>query len=324
VRAKRQLLPFVVGGALGALPIVYYSARAFDKFLYCIVTFHLTERQEFYNDIGQAEHLTWPYRAKSVILTWVGEPTLVVASLFLAFVAFVVWYRGFLSQTTAKHLAPDKIFFLLLVVAATPFVFLPNPFGWPYLQPAVPYVLLSCATLYPLARKVLDPREALTCLAIAVVVLALQLGRFAIEAEKQMNRPWTVTEVHDLAALIAHHVNGGAVATLYPALVLDAGSPIYQEFATSPYFFRAGDHLAPERVLELNAISPRTVPLVLAAKPPAAVFAGNTADDMSLLNWARQNCYAEVDLAGWPEGEPYDEGWRPRLFMRPDQQSCKQ
>jgi hypothetical protein len=324
LRAKRQLLPFVVGGAVGSLPIVYYGATAFDKFLYSIVTFHLTERQEFYSDIGQAERLAWPYRAESVILTWVGEPTLVVASLFIAFVAFVVWYRSFPSQATAKHLTPDNIFFLLLVVAATPFVFLPNPFGWPYLQPAVPYVLLSCAALYPLARKILDAREMLTCLAIAVIVLALQLGRFAIEAEKQMERPWTVTEVHHLATLIAHHVNGGAVATLYPALVLDAGSPIYPEFATSPYFFRAGDHLAPERVVELNAISPRTVPLVLGAKPPAAIFAGNTADDMSLLNWARQNCYAEVDLAGSREGEPYHEDWKPRLFMRPHQQSCKQ
>jgi hypothetical protein len=324
VRAKRQLLPFVIGGAAGSLPIVYYAATAFDKFLYCNVLFRLIEVQEFYSDIGQAERLTWPYRTKGVILTWVGEPTLVVASLFIAFVAFVVSYRGFPSQTTAKHLTPDKIFFLLLVPAAIPFVFLPNPFGWPYLQPAVPYVLLSCAALYPLARKVLDPREMLTCLAIAVIVLALQLGRFAIEAEKQTERPWTVTEVHDLARLIAHHVNGGAVATLYPALVLDAGSPIYPEFATSPYFFRAGDHLAPERVLELNAISPKTVPLVLAAKPPAAVFAGNTADDVSLLNWARQNCYAEVDLAGSREAEPYHEGWKPRLFMRPHQQSCKQ
>jgi 4-amino-4-deoxy-L-arabinose transferase-like glycosyltransferase len=325
VRAKRQLLPFVIGGAAGSLPIVYYAATAFDKFLYCNVLFRLIEVPEFYSDIGQAERLTWPYRAKSVIFTWVAEPTLVVASLFLAFVAFIALRRNSLFQTTAKRLTPDRIFILLLVPAAIPFVFLPNPFGWPYLQPAVPYVLLSCAALYPLARKILEPREMLTCFAIAVVVLTLQLGRFAIEAEKQMERPmWTVTEVHDLAALIARHVNGGAVATLYPALVLDAGSPIYPEFATSPYFFRAGDHLAPEQVLELNAVSPRTLPLVLAAKPPIAVFAGNTADDASLLNWVRQNCYLEVDLANWREGGLYDEGWKPRLFMRPHQQELCQ
>jgi hypothetical protein len=325
VRAKRQLLAFVIGGAAGSLPIVYYAATAFDKFLYCNLLFRLTEVPEFYSDIGQAEILTWPYRAKSLLFTWVAEPTLVVVSLFVAFVAFIAWHRSLLFQMTEKQLTPDRIFILLLVPTSIPFVFLPNPFGWPYLQPAVPYVLLSCAALYPLARKILEPREILACFAITVIVLALQLGRFVIEAAKQVERPmWTVTEVHDLATLIARHVNGGAVATLYPALVLDAGSPIYSEFATSPYFFRAGDHLAPERVLELNAISPRTVPLVLAAKPPAAVFAGNTADDLSLLNWARQNCYAEVDLAGWQDGAPYDEGWKPHLFVQPPQRSCKQ
>ena len=37
IRAKPQLVPLVFGGAVGSLPIVYYAATAFDKFLYCNV-----------------------------------------------------------------------------------------------------------------------------------------------------------------------------------------------------------------------------------------------------------------------------------------------
>ena len=118
-------MPLVLGGAVGSLPIVYYAATAFDKFLYCNAVFHLTAPKEYYTDIGQAEILTWPYRVKSVALTWFSEPTLVVAILFVAFVAFIGWRRGLLFRTIGKHLLADRIFIILLVPVAIPFVFLP-------------------------------------------------------------------------------------------------------------------------------------------------------------------------------------------------------
>ena len=55
LRAKRGLLPLVLGGAVGSLPIVYYATAAFDKFLFGNATFHLTIYKEFYTDIGMAE-----------------------------------------------------------------------------------------------------------------------------------------------------------------------------------------------------------------------------------------------------------------------------
>ena len=110
------------------------------------------------------------------------------------------------------------------------------------------------------------------------------------------------------------------MATLYPALVLDAGSPIYPQFATGIFFFRSGNHLAPERVLELNGVSPRTLPLLLSVKPPAAVLIGTTIREFMmrpLLNWAQRNCYIEVDLSLWQGGPYHEDIWKPRLFVRP-------
>jgi hypothetical protein len=320
LRAKRKLLSLVLGGAVGSLPVVYYATTAFDKVFYCIVTFNLTAAKEFYTDIGEAEIVTWPYRMRAMMLIWVGEPALVVATLFITVVAVTVWRGGLQLQIMRQYLLADRIFIIFLMVAAVPFVFLPYPASKPYLLPAVPYVLLSCAALYPLAQRILDRRQALLFIAIAVVLLVGQAGRFAVEAVHHLNRSlWTAAEVHDLSVLIARHVKEGAVATLYPMLVLDAGTPIYPQFATGIFFFRSGDHLAPQRVLELNGISPRTLPLVLGVKPPAAVFIGNTPLDRPLLNWARQNCYIEVDLSRWQGGVYEKDGWKPRLFVRADE-----
>src|SRR5207244_3708408 len=122
-------------------------------------------------------------------------------------------------------------------------------------------------------------------------------------------------QVRDLSRLIAHHVKGGMVATVYPALALDAGSHIYSEFSTGTYFFRIGDHLPPDRIRDLNGVSPRTLSVVLDAKPPKAVFVGNTPDDLPLLDWARRKCYIEINISQW-DGF-YDEKWKPRLFVRP-------
>ena len=271
------------------------------------------------------EVLTWPFRVRTMLLVWAGEPALMAAALFVAFVAFIAWRRGPLLPIIGKHLVADRIFIILLAVTAIPFVFLPNPTDKQYLQPAVPYVLLSCAALFPLAQRIVERRQMLLFVAMAVAVVILQAGRFVVEAVHHLNRSqWTVAEVHDLSALIGRHVKEGAVATLYPALILDTGSPIYPQFATGVFFFRSGDHLAPERVLELNGISPRTLPLILNVKPPAAVFTGNTPVDAPLLNWARDHCYIEVGLSKW-QGGPYVENyWKPRLFVRPDEpESCR-
>jgi hypothetical protein len=73
-------------------------------------------------------------------------------------------------------------------------------------------------------------------------------------------------------------------------------------------------------VLQLNGVSPETLPILLSGKPPAAVFIGNTEVDRPLLHWAVRNCYVEVPqaLSGWRGGPYIDEIWQPRLFVRPN------
>lgn len=317
-RSRAVVWPLVAGGAVGSAPLVYYTASGFDKFFYCIVTFHLIAPAQFYTDIGQSKILSLPYRLGSVATYWAAEPALVMATLFVGFLAFAAWRRRRMADL-AKYMAADRIFVILLMVAAIPFVLLPSPAGKPYLQPAVPYVLLSCAALYPLACKILERRQLQFFAVVAVSVLALQAGRFILQDAVDSRRPlWTAAEVHNLSRLIASHIKQGVVASLYPAVVLDAGTPVNPGFATGVYFFRSGNHLPPERVLELKGMSPDALSLALDKANPAAVFIGDTAVDEPLLNWAKRNCYTEVSLAQW-RGGPYTEKfWKPRLFVRPD------
>src|SRR5262249_30869485 len=85
LRAKPGLMSLILGGAVGSLPIVYYIATALDKLIYCNATYHLTAPRQFYTDNGMAETLTLLFRTKKVALIWTGEPTLVVAALFIAY-----------------------------------------------------------------------------------------------------------------------------------------------------------------------------------------------------------------------------------------------
>jgi 4-amino-4-deoxy-L-arabinose transferase-like glycosyltransferase len=322
LREKRQLLPFVLGGVIGSLPILYYAVVAPDKFLYGNVVYHLFDQKQFYIDTGRPELLGWPYQLKSAMHLWFGEPTLIVASFFIVFSIFVAWRRGQLFCAIRKHAVTDRMFVTLLFPLAIPFVFLPTPFGWPYLQPAVPYVLLSCAAIFPLAQKILNHQQMLAFAAIALVVLVLQILQLVVGPQLNSSA-WTVTKVHDLSEAIARYAKGGLVATTYPALVLDAGSPVYPEFSTSIFFFRTGDLWAPKRVMELKGVSPRTLSTVLGVKPPSAVFIANLDADPPLLNWAQRNCYVEIDFARW-QGYLYVQKWKPRLFVRPrKRQPCE-
>jgi hypothetical protein len=226
-RAKLRLLPLILGGALGSLPIVYYATIAFDKFLFGNATFHVTIYKEFFTDVGMPEYIvSWPYKVMNILYTWAAEPTLMVAAFFIVVVAFTAWRRG--PLLIAKYFLAEKIFIILLMVVAIPFAFLPTSAGKQYLQPAVPYVLLSCAALYPLAQKIVERRQMLFFVRLTVAVLALQAGRLVVEAGQNLSPSlWAVTEVHDLSVLIARHVKKGPIATLYPILVVDAGIPIY-------------------------------------------------------------------------------------------------
>lgn len=324
LRAKRWLLPLIIGGAIGAIPIMYYAAIDLDKFLFCNAGFHFTIFRDYYIDHGFEKIFALPFRIKVMLKFWTAEPTLILATLFIAFVLFVGVRWGLLRQLIQKDLHPDRAFIFILTIAAIPFVFLPVLEDKQYLQPALPYLLLTCAALFPLAQRIFDRVQMQSFVALAAVVLALQIGQFARLAVDYLSPSrWTVNRVHYLSALIARHVKKGTVATLYPAIVLDAGTHIYPQFATGVFFFRSGDHLTPRRVIELNGTSPNTLSLLLKNEPPAAVFTGSTPVDAPLLNWARRHCYVEADLSSWKGGLYPEKYWTPHLFIRPHQpQSC--
>jgi 4-amino-4-deoxy-L-arabinose transferase-like glycosyltransferase len=318
-RSRAAVWPLVTGGAAGSAPLVYYSTSGFDKFFYCIVTLHLIGPPQYYSDVGQSKILTLPYRLGSMAMYWADEPALVAATLFIGFLAFAAWRRHCMADLE-KYLVGHRIFVILLMVAAIPFVLLPNPAGKPYLQPVVPYVLLTCAALYPLAGQIFERRQLRFFAVLAGSFLALQTVRFVLQDVLDSRRPlWTPAEVHDLSKLIAGHVKLGVVASLYPALVLDAGTAVNPVFASGVYFFRWGNHLPPERVLELKGMSPDALPLALDRAHPAAIFIGDTAVDQPLLNWAKRNCYNEVSLTQWRGGPYIEKFWKPRLFLRPDE-----
>jgi 4-amino-4-deoxy-L-arabinose transferase-like glycosyltransferase len=323
-RTAAQLLALTLGAAVGSVPTIYFAFSAFDNFIYANFTYHLTGPVQYYTDTGQPEFLTVAASVRRMLLLWSREPELVAATFFLLYVAFIAWLRGSLYELTAELLSTDRLFIILIMLAAIPFIFLPRPAAGPYLVPMVPYVLLSCAAIYPASLRSLERGQLTVFVLMTGVVLLLQIARFAIQTTRNATTPlWTVTQVHELSTLIVGYLKdaklSGPVATTYPMLVFDAGGEVYPQFAATIYFFRSGDHLAPERVRQLNGISPLTLPMILHDKPPAAVFIDDAPLDRPLLNWARRACYVEVPhaLSRWRGGPYIETFWQPRLFVRP-------
>ena len=69
---------------------------------------------QYYTDNGLAEALTLPSRVRGIVLIWASEPALVVAALFVAFVAFTAWRRGPLFRIIGKLLVADLSIPLIL------------------------------------------------------------------------------------------------------------------------------------------------------------------------------------------------------------------
>ena len=117
---------------------------------------------------------------------------------------------------------------------------------------------------------------------------------------------WSGLHVHDVAAkirnaLIINHIGpGGKVATLSPLYAIEANLPIYNELSTGPFLYRVGDLLTIEQRRHFVGSSPNSIGDLFAGDPPSAIVIGNDGQlDKPLVEYARNNNYREIFVAGF-------------------------
>jgi hypothetical protein len=189
---------------------------------------------------------------------------------------------------------------------------------WPqYLSLPLPYLLLLIGALRSRARP--GERPLITGLALLCFLICLRPGemyqrtRDALDSEK-----WYASQVRagsaEIRGILESKQLTGRIATLQPLWAIEAGLPIYEEFATGPFIFAVGDRLTDRQRERVVVTSPGYLEERFGEEPPAAILTGFYGRDIlweetALTRYARLHRYAPVRVVCGDK--------RARLFLRP-------
>jgi len=198
----------------------------------------------------------------------------------------------------------------LLVAAGVVMVAVPSPVQPAYYAPLLvgaAAVAASCA-----ARLAGGARRALGMVAAAACLVAVaHHGAADLRLLRAAARPaaWPVARLHEageaLAALTADRPDQ-PIATTHPLYALAAGRPLESAFATGEFAWRVGDLVDDEAQRRFRLVSPRTLPALIAERPPAAIVVEAAAPwDGPLVDAARARGWRRAALA------PGVDAWLP-------------
>jgi hypothetical protein len=309
-----SILPLGLGMLIGASAIIYYALFVWDAFVYDVLTYQLTSATDWHTRNGNANQLTLGSRL-GALRDYLLRGTTLISIVFFVFVLFAAWSTGSTRATLRCLIRQNSLMFVLLLLAAVPFTLVQKTAYNQYFQPLVPFLVLTVAALYVSAGRFM--RTVRLALLVAMALVASIPGLF--QPADSVDDRSVVGDVHAVAKKVRSVLSeaglDGKVATLAPVRVIDAGTPVYREFAAGPFFYRsAGNLLSPQRVRELNGVSPDTLEEFLDGEPPAAIFTGfergwSVDLDAAFEAYAKQRGYVQVK----------GDFGRGKLFLRRDQ-----
>lgn len=311
---KRRLLPLVLGGVVGALPILYYAAQAPDNFLYDVFLFHLSEAPaRWYRFLGRPETLEAGQVVHIVLSVMLQDSAMLAAGGIILFgLATAIGGRLWRDLHTALK-TNDGYLVLALLIGGFVLSAQPTPHLVHYFMPVGPYLLLSGAVFLAWLVNRYQNRLAFFRLIAWTGALFLAVGLLLPPQMRTLAQEvagvgqsdlWVPSKVRSSALSIrqelAERDASGPIATLNPLYVIEAGLPLMPEFASSIFLYRTADHDNPDLILQLKGIAPSLLDRVLTANPPAAVLIGHEIEILSqpLIAWAQAQNYREVASPG--------------------------
>jgi len=289
-----HLAGFILGGIVGSAPLLYYAVASPVGFFYGMFGHHFYAAEAWHqqNNAGYLlSDINHFLRASDFIIR---DVALVCCCAIVVIFAYR-WKRSGLRRTVAVVTDPVGLLLVLLVLSALPLVFAPRPAHLQYFQPLIPCLIFL--TVHILRQSGL--RAALPSAAFAALV-AVACIPGAVRYAEIYSTGSTVSDLRaDAVALDQQLRSGsaaGAVATLYPIRVLDAGYEVMPEFSAGPFFFRTADALEAERIVELQGTSPTLLATTLSADFPVALYTGvgglgSDKLDAPFLDFAAANGY---------------------------------
>ncbi len=306
-RLKRVVLPLMVGGLLGAVPLFWYLLSDPQLFIAHVLKFHTGPHIAYWEAnaasepelaLGLASKLQLAYSA------WLSGSSLVLTMALLTLVLMVASLRVS-SGALANSGIGQAIVVLAIMCLTAVFAFVPTP-GFPqyYVQPIVciPILLALIYRLLPAAsRQQVVPMIGAGILVMLVLGLPrLGLGMLAATNPSKFTPQKFVEGGAALRQAIAQSGQPeGPVATLVPLYPLEADLPVYPEFATGPFAYRIAQFTPTELAQHYQIVGDDQIEDLFNETPPAAFVLGyDSTLEASLLQYALTNGYQKAEIAG--------------------------
>lgn len=190
---------------------------------------------------------------------------------------------------------------------------------WPqYLALAMPYILVAAMLALRFVPEELTQTRTVLVAIGTVLAFAAFVNPKDIVAIFRPQTDWQPlvlkSTAREIERVVKKSAATGKLATVQPLYAIEAGLPIYAEFATGPFVFSVADMLPDDKQKQLLAVGRKRLESVLDADPPAAILAGfyegdPMFNDQSLISYAEQRNYRRVTLSCCPQLS---------LYLRPE------
>jgi hypothetical protein len=306
LRVRRVLLPLLIGGVIGALPLFWYLATDPELFLAHVLRFHLGPHVAYWEAHRQIEPdlaLGLIDRMRVGYGIWLEGASLAILLVLLSMGWIAFRERGARSAQADKWRQP--IFFVLATLAVTGAMsLLPKP-GFPqyYILPLGCLPLLAALLYRRLTeegRKTARPMlGAATALMLVLALPWLGPGLAGAVRPSATTVAATARGGAELKRVIeANHPTGDKVATLLPIYPLEAGLPVYPEFATGQFAFRIAPFTSAKLARNYRMVAAEGIEALFDADPPAAMLLGyDTELEAPMLRYAMAHGYRRVEMA---------------------------
>jgi hypothetical protein len=307
-RLRRVLLPLVIGGVIGALPLFWYLAADPGLFIAHVLKFHLGPHVAYWQANQHSEPdlaLGLGGKLRIAYATWLEGAPLVMAVVILS-LGWSASRPAVGRRRAGKAGLRRPILYVLATLALTMALsLLPTP-GFPqyYILPLASLPLLAALAYRQLGE---DGQEAMRpVLGAATVVMLVLAAPWLAPGLTAIARPDGTTPAATARggaelrrALETYKPAGEKVATFLPIYPLEAGLPVYPEFATGQFAYRIAPFTAPELAAEYRMVGAEGIAALFDADPPAAMVLGYEPGlEAPMLRYAETHGYTRVEVPG--------------------------
>lgn len=319
-RLRQVFVPLVIGGLIGALPVLVYLVKDPANFLAHVVGFHTGPHIDYWGArLENPDAPPFHFRQKILVAfdSWFASASFVLL-LVVTYFAVLRWKNrhdraGFVDNHTGLILAV-----LGCLIASGWMSFVPTPSFPQYFMQSI----LCCPLLIALLFARLGPEQqsqtypVLTAGIVLLVLISLpRLGPGFSGFLRFENT--TVGQVHSagvkLRETMAARGLDGKIFTFLPIYPVEGGVPVYAQFATGEFAYRIWPYLPPE--LDEHYVTTRgpDIAALFAADPPDGLLLGFLEDlEAPMLQFALQNNYQIA-----PDFDVTNRYGKARLYLRP-------